>query len=83
MPIYEFKCPNGDITERMVRPNTHAITCPKCHQKAKKILSLCSFKLKGSGWYADGYSSTKNKNNKDPAKKSQSQERKTENGRAP
>ena len=80
MPIYEFKCPNGEITERMTKPNTHAITCPKCHQKAKKILSLCSFKLKGSGWYADGYSSKKNESNKEPAKGSQSQEKKTENG---
>ena len=79
MPIYEFECPNGDITERMVKPNTHAITCSKCHQKAKKILSLCSFKLKSGGWFADGYSNKKNEGNKDAAKKSQPQKSKTEN----
>ena len=27
--------------------------------KARKIISLCSFKLKGGGWYADGYASRK------------------------
>ena len=78
MPIYEFECPDGDITERLVKPDTRAITCPKCHQPAKKILSLCSFNLKGGGWYADGYSNKKNGDKKDPAKKSQLQKSKTE-----
>ena len=78
MPIYEFECPNGDTIERMVKPDTKVITCPKCHQKAKKILSLCSFNLKGGGWYADGYSNKKNGDKKDAAKKSQPQKRKTE-----
>jgi len=81
MPIYEFECPDGDITERMVKPNTRTITCPKCHQPAKKIPSLCSFNLKGGGWYADGYSRKKNGSSKDPTKLSHSPERKTENGR--
>ena len=59
MPIYEFKCPNGRITEGLVRMDTKEIECPKCHKKAKKIISLCSFELKGGGWFADGYSSKK------------------------
>jgi len=33
------------------------IECPKCHQKAKKIISCCTFQLKGDGWQTDGYSS--------------------------
>lgn len=57
MPIYEFKCPNGRITERFTSIDTKEIECPKCHQKAQKIISLCSFELKGGGWFADGYSS--------------------------
>ena len=57
MPLYEFMCPNGKITEKFVRMGTKEIKCPKCHQKAKKIISLCTFELKGNGWYADGYSS--------------------------
>jgi putative FmdB family regulatory protein len=59
MPIYEFKCPNGKITEKFVKMGAKEIKCPKCHQKAKKIMSRCTFELKGDGWYADGYSSKK------------------------
>jgi putative FmdB family regulatory protein len=49
MPIYEFKCPTGTLTEKFVKMGTKEITCPKCHQKAKKIISPCSFELKGGG----------------------------------
>ncbi len=59
MPVYEFKCPEGKITEKFVKMGTKNIECPECGQKAKKIISTCSFELKGGGWYADGYSSTK------------------------
>lgn len=61
MPVYEFECPNGRITEKLVSVNTKSIVCPHCHKKAKKIMSRCSFELKGSGWYADGYSSKPSK----------------------
>ena len=56
MPIYEFKCSNGTITEKFVKIGTKEILCPKCHKKAKKILSACTFELKGGGWCVDGYS---------------------------
>ena len=61
MPIYEFECPSGTITAKLVEVSTKEIKCPKCHQKATKIISPCTFKLKGGGWYADGYSSKKEK----------------------
>jgi hypothetical protein len=58
MPFYEFQCPEGTITESLV----------------PKIMSPCSFKLVGGGWYADGYSSTKKgskkSSTKSPKKKS-------------
>lgn len=57
MPFYEFQCPEGTITESLVPMGTEVIKCPKCNKKAKKIMSVCSFKLAGGGWYADGYSS--------------------------
>jgi len=59
MPFYEFQCPEGKVTERLVSMDTKSITCPHCKKRAKKILSPCSFKLAGGGWYADGYSSSK------------------------
>lgn len=61
MAIYEFKCPNGKITEEFIKMGTKEIKCPKCRQEAKKIMSCCTFELKGGGWYADGYSSKKEK----------------------
>jgi putative FmdB family regulatory protein len=59
MPVYEFECKCGLITEALVRMDTRSIECPKCHDKADKIISACSFELKGGGWYADGYASSK------------------------
>jgi putative FmdB family regulatory protein len=59
MPYYEFECPKGHIIEKFVSMGTEEIECPKCHEKAKKIISLCTFTLKGGGWYADGYASKK------------------------
>ena len=59
MPVYEFRCPDGTITERLVKMGTKKIECPKCHRTAKKIISPSKFVLKGGGWYADGYASKK------------------------
>ncbi len=59
MPVYEFECKCGHVTEELVRMDTKEIECPKCKKIAKKILSTCTFELKGGGWYADGYSSSK------------------------
>jgi putative FmdB family regulatory protein len=57
MPIYEFECTNGTATGKLVKSGTREIECPKCHKKARKITSLSTFELKGSGWSSDGYSS--------------------------
>ena len=60
MPVYEFECKEcGEISEDLVRMGTKNITCPKCQAKAHKIMSTTTFKLKGGGWYADGYASKK------------------------
>lgn len=59
MPVYEFQCKCGHITEALVRMDTQTVECPHCQDKAKKIMSACRFELKGGGWYADGYSSSK------------------------
>ena len=64
MPFYEFECADGHITEELVPMGTKTARCAKCRKKAKKIISPCSFELKGGGWYADGYSSRSNKNSK-------------------
>ncbi|GBC59903.1 hypothetical protein DENIS_0845 [Desulfonema ishimotonii] len=57
MPFYEFECSCGTVTEELVKMGTEEVVCPKCGKKAKKIMSCCTFSLKGGGWYADGYAS--------------------------
>lgn len=63
MPVYEFECPKGTITERIVTVDTNTIECPCCQCEAKKIMSRCTFELKGGGWYADGYASSQGSKN--------------------
>jgi putative FmdB family regulatory protein len=66
MPTYEYVCSNCDNhweeVQRISEPPVQ--NCPKCAQAtAKRQISGGSFILKGGGWYADLYSSSK------PAKK--------------
>ena len=57
MPVYEFECSCGEVTENFVKMGTKSVACPICGKRAKKIMSACTFELKGGGWYADGYAS--------------------------
>jgi putative FmdB family regulatory protein len=58
MPYYEYQCPKcGHEFEVMhTKITDKKEACPKCGSKAKKLISECSFGLKGTGWAADGYS---------------------------
>lgn len=60
MPYYEFECAScGNLTEELVKMGTEEVSCPQCGKEARKIMSCCTFSLKGGGWYADGYGSSK------------------------
>jgi len=60
MPVYEFECSScGTVTEQLTKMGTEEILCPNCRKKARKIISKCTFELKGGGWYADGYAAKK------------------------
>ena len=61
MPVYEFECDCGNSFEELVKMGTKSMECPKCRKKAPKIMSPCTFELKGGGWYADGYASSSKK----------------------
>lgn len=53
-PIYEYSCQSCDHKlEKMQKfSDPELIDCPECNQpKLKKLISLSSFHLKGSGWY--------------------------------
>ncbi len=57
MPIYEYKCCScGKTTEVMQRFSDKPLTrCPSCSGRLSKLISNCSFHLKGSGWYVTDY----------------------------
>jgi putative FmdB family regulatory protein len=66
MPTYEYLCSNcGNSWEEVQKISEPPVQiCPKCsNATAKRQISGGSFILKGGGWYADLYSSSK------PAKK--------------
>ncbi|MBI3794120.1 MAG: zinc ribbon domain-containing protein [Nitrospinae bacterium] len=57
MPIYEYACDKCKVVKEI----THGISekkspkCPKCGKVMKRIMSLGSFQLKGTGWYKTDY----------------------------
>src|SRR5262245_1313568 len=65
MPIYEYECTQchqtSDALQKLNDPPPE--TCPRCGARntLSRLLSRTSFVLKGGGWYADLYSSSKPK----------------------
>jgi len=62
MPIYEYFCSDCDrsfeVTQKITDgPLTSCPTCGSTH--IRKLISLSSFKLKGTGWYATDYAGSK------------------------
>lgn len=57
MPIYEYQCAAcGRITEKWQNFSEAPLTvCPDCGGNLNKIISACTFQLKGSGWYVTDY----------------------------
>ncbi len=60
MPVYEYECPACEkVYEVHQGMNDEPLTsCSVCGGEVKKIMSMSSFHLKGSGWYSDGYASS-------------------------
>lgn len=69
MPIYEYKCKKCskqfEAFQGITEPDLK--TCKFCKGKVHKMMSLSSFSLKGSGWYATDYAGKKPQTSK-PAK---------------
>jgi putative FmdB family regulatory protein len=70
MPIYEYECEKcGSVQEVLRQPGGKSPKkCKNCGGKTHKIISQCTFALKGSGWYADRYDRAKTKKEKDKTK---------------
>ena len=62
--MYEYQCSKCGYSWELIQRMSDAPpkTCPECRsRKVGKMMSRTSFVLKGSGWYADGYSGKSNK----------------------
>ncbi len=59
MPVYEYECTRcGRIVEAFQRFSDKPLTrCSHCSGKLKKLISQCTFHLKGTGWYVTDYAS--------------------------
>ncbi|MBW1712484.1 MAG: zinc ribbon domain-containing protein [Deltaproteobacteria bacterium] len=78
MPIYEYQCQKcGQIKEAFQKFSDEPLTVCSCGGQLKKLMSLNSFHLKGSGWYVTDYgrgkgnqsSAARDKTNKTETKK--------------
>ena len=61
MPIYEYECVKcHHTTEALQKFSDPPLSkCPHCNGRLKKLMSLNSFHLKGSGWYVTDYAGKK------------------------
>jgi putative FmdB family regulatory protein len=61
MPIYEYKChkcgKEFEVFQGITAPAVKS--CKFCKGSVQKLMSLSSFHLKGSGWYATDYGGRK------------------------
>ena len=56
MPIYEYTCPQCEkMVEKIQGVNDPVPHCEECLTEMSRNISLSSFRLKGGGWYRDGY----------------------------
>jgi putative FmdB family regulatory protein len=57
MPIYEYECAGcGKRFEIFQKISAKPLTkCKFCEGPLSKLISSCSFHLKGTGWYATDY----------------------------
>jgi len=86
MPIYEYQCERcHKIIEVMQKFSDKPLSrCPSCSGRISRIISNCSFQLKGTGWYVTDYKKrdgiTKDKDSE--AKKSEPSKSETTEGKS-
>lgn len=83
MPIYEYECRNcGKHFEKMQKITEEPLSsCPFCAGKVKKLVSNCSFQLKGSGWYVTDYAKKSEKKEEKIKDKKEGKDKKSDTGK--
>ena len=66
MPIYEYACNECDHRFEVIQKMSDSPleACLLCDGAVRKLLSLSSFHLKGTGWYKTDYASPSPKSEK-------------------
>jgi putative FmdB family regulatory protein len=83
MPIYEYECTScGKTTEAMQKFSDPPLAeCARCHGELRKLISMSTFHLKGSGWYTTDYAgknqSTSSSASSEPAKSEKTETKET------
>jgi len=74
VPIYEYKCTDcGKRFENIQKITEEPLSsCPFCSGKVQKLVSNCSFHLKGTGWYVTDYGKKESVNGKKKERKKES-----------
>jgi len=76
MPIYEYQCKKCgkqfEAFQGITEPDLK--TCKFCKGKVHKMMSLSSFTLKGTGWYATDYAGKKTQSCKSEKKETSAAE---------
>ena len=81
MPIYEYQCQAcGAVHEELQKVDDPPIKkCPYCGKlKLKKLISVPSFRLSGTGWYETDFKSDKDNQRNLSTKDSQSEDQSKE-----
>jgi putative FmdB family regulatory protein len=67
MPIYEYNCKQCGVFEVTQRITESPLSiCPACAGAVHRLISVTSFVLKGSGWYATDYARSDGKSESAP-----------------
>lgn len=80
MPIYEYECDScGKVFEIFQKIADEPLKqCRHCSGHLHRLISNCSFQLKGSGWYVTDYKSPVDAAKGNGGKKAEAKEEKTE-----
>jgi putative FmdB family regulatory protein len=80
MPIYEYECLDcGKKFEIFQKMSDEPLAeCRVCGGRLNRLISMCSFQLKGTGWYVTDYKSSASASTGNGGQRSEKKETKTE-----